>query len=346
MTSGVYELHFHNDLFTTADYLIISLGGASNMAPLLIEMQLTDIDLNTASAPQTGDSFARIGVEGVSLGDLGGMSDGMKDEVGAESVLALTNMKLDHLVSIAENSDVADNSIIAKMVSASATATFSSYDNTEDSLEALRDNQGGAAPTAVQNREEMDNNSTQLAAIVEDTGTTLPDRLTGIEGATFDTATDSLEVIRNDRTLPAADYVVVGDTIARVTLVDTTTTNTDKNTLAATDIVTGGAIDTTTGAVDIVTTTVNLTTNNDKTDYVLSAAGVTAILNEIVDTNGNITLAGFCRLLLAVNTGESTGGGTGTLSFKALDEATIVLTALVDGVGNRDEITVRDQAQT
>jgi len=46
-------------------------------------------------------------------------------------------------------------------------------------------------------------------------------------GATFDAGTDSLNKIRDDRTLPAADYTVVGDTIARVTLVDTVTDNTD-----------------------------------------------------------------------------------------------------------------------
>jgi hypothetical protein len=46
MRTGVYELHFHNDLFTTADYVMISLGGASNMAELMIEIQLTDVDLN------------------------------------------------------------------------------------------------------------------------------------------------------------------------------------------------------------------------------------------------------------------------------------------------------------
>jgi hypothetical protein len=48
MIAGVYELHFHNDLFTTADYVTVSLGGASNMAPVLLEIQLTDFDLNTA----------------------------------------------------------------------------------------------------------------------------------------------------------------------------------------------------------------------------------------------------------------------------------------------------------
>ena len=46
MTAGTYELHFHNDLFTTADWVTITLGGAANMAPLPIEVQLTDFNPN------------------------------------------------------------------------------------------------------------------------------------------------------------------------------------------------------------------------------------------------------------------------------------------------------------
>ena len=56
-------------------------------------------------------------------------------------------------------------------------------------------------PTAVQNRSEMDSNSTQLAAIVADTNELqtddIPAQFTAIKGGTFDTATDSLEAIRN-----------------------------------------------------------------------------------------------------------------------------------------------------
>lgn len=66
-------------------------------------------------------------------------------------------------------------------------ATFSS---STDSLEAIRDRgdaawttgSGGSAPTAEAIRQEIDNNSTQLAAIVEDTGTTLPSTLSTIAG--------------------------------------------------------------------------------------------------------------------------------------------------------------------
>ncbi len=48
MPTGAYELHFHNDLFTTADWVTIILSGASNMVPLAIEIQLTSVNVNDA----------------------------------------------------------------------------------------------------------------------------------------------------------------------------------------------------------------------------------------------------------------------------------------------------------
>lgn len=48
MISGTYELHFHNDLFTTADWVTVTLAGATNMAPLTLEIQLTTTDPNNA----------------------------------------------------------------------------------------------------------------------------------------------------------------------------------------------------------------------------------------------------------------------------------------------------------
>ncbi len=50
MRTGTYELHFHNDLFTSgADNVFITLGGASNMADLVLEIQLTALDLNAGT---------------------------------------------------------------------------------------------------------------------------------------------------------------------------------------------------------------------------------------------------------------------------------------------------------
>lgn len=47
--------------------------------------------------------------------------------------------KLDHLVAVADDDDVVNNSIIAKLADSSATADWSAYDNTEDSLKKIRD---------------------------------------------------------------------------------------------------------------------------------------------------------------------------------------------------------------
>jgi len=62
----------------------------------------------------------------------------------------------------------------------------------------------GVAPTAIEIRQEMDTNSVDLnqivsdtAAILIDTGTTLDTKINDIQGATFDTLTDSVEAIRN-----------------------------------------------------------------------------------------------------------------------------------------------------
>ena len=46
MIAGTYELHFHNDLFTTEDWVTVTLDGATDMAPLTLEIQLTNFNLN------------------------------------------------------------------------------------------------------------------------------------------------------------------------------------------------------------------------------------------------------------------------------------------------------------
>lgn len=80
---------------------------------------------------------AVIGVAGVGLTDLGGMSTGMQAEVESEANDALVGQKLDHLVAVAESDDPVDDSIIAKM--AASDGDWSGFDETTDALEALAD---------------------------------------------------------------------------------------------------------------------------------------------------------------------------------------------------------------
>jgi hypothetical protein len=76
MRSGVYELHLHNDLLAAgADGLIISLGGAANMADIVIEIQLTDIDLyDSVRAGLTAlPNAAADAAGGLAISDAGGL---------------------------------------------------------------------------------------------------------------------------------------------------------------------------------------------------------------------------------------------------------------------------------
>ena len=144
----------------------IDWGNVEN-AGTTVDLSATSINLcdtittYTGNTVQTGDSFARLGAPaGASVSadiaaieaqtdDIGVAGAGLTAipwnaawdaEVESEVNDALVAVGLDHLVSAAVvGADVTDNSIIARMVSSSATADWDSYVNTTDSLQAIRD---------------------------------------------------------------------------------------------------------------------------------------------------------------------------------------------------------------
>lgn len=102
----------------------------------------------TGNTPQTGDAFLRIGAAGVSLTAIP-WNAAWDAEVQSEVDDALIVKGLDHLVfaSVA-GTDIADNSVFAKLVSKSATADWDDFVNTTESLQALRDRGDAAWITA------------------------------------------------------------------------------------------------------------------------------------------------------------------------------------------------------
>jgi hypothetical protein len=85
--------------------------------------------------------------------------------------------------------------------------------------------------------------------------------------------------------------------------------------------------------------------NTDKTGFSLSAAGIDSIHDEEVDNDGTaISLRGAIKLLLAVLTGKSSGGGTATLAFRDVNDAKNRISATVDADGNRTAVGTRDAA--
>jgi DNA-directed RNA polymerase alpha subunit len=115
----------------------------------------------------------------------GGLTSG---DINREVGLVVSGHGLDHLLlQSVTGTDITDDSIFAMLVSASATSNWDDFDNTTDSLQAIRDvephgtvmrgtdgantvvpDAAGVAPTAVEIRTEMDSNSTQLSTIAGD----------------------------------------------------------------------------------------------------------------------------------------------------------------------------------
>jgi hypothetical protein len=134
--------------------------------------------------------------DGTNLAEAGGTGDHLTAipwnaswdaEVQSEVNDALVAIGLDHLINVAVTGpDVVDNSIIAKLVSASATADWDDFVNTTDALQALRDTLALEATVAALNDLSAANvNAEVVDALATDTYA----EPTGVPAATDDLAT-------------------------------------------------------------------------------------------------------------------------------------------------------------
>lgn len=92
------------------------------------------------------------------------------------------------------------------------------------------------------------------------------------------------------------------------------------------------------GSVGSVTAAVTVGTNNDKTGYALSAAGVDAVLDDIIE--GTHTLRAILRGYNAALLSKASGLATTTAIFRDIDDTKDRITATVDADGNRTAITL------
>lgn len=112
-------------------------------------------------------------------------------EVQSECDDALKALGLDHVVSASvAGADVADNSIVAKLVSKESTADWDDFDNTTDSLQAIRDDAATEAEMADAVCDELLSGHTTAGSlaravsdILDDTGTSGVASVTGAVGS-------------------------------------------------------------------------------------------------------------------------------------------------------------------
>ena len=74
------------------------------------------------------------------------------------------------------------------------------------------------------------------------------------------------------------------------------------------------------------------------TGVVLTAAGIDAILDEVVV--GSYTMRQLLKVMAAALAGKATGGGTTSVTFRGVDDASNVIVATVDANGNRSAVTL------
>jgi hypothetical protein len=237
---------------------------------------------------------------------------------------------------------------------------------------------GGSAPTAEENRIEMDSNSTQLAAIVEDTGTTLENRqveiladVTGLNGDVMrgtdganttvpdaagvaPTAVENRQEMDSNSTQLAAIVLDTGTTLENrqvAILADVTGLNGDvmvgtDNAALATALATAQTdLDTITGAdgTTLATAQGNYAPNVVVPDAAGTAPTVDEILDDEVDNDGTaISLREAQKLILSILTAKSSGGGTATLVFRDINDSKNRLSVTVDANGNRTAVGTRD----
>lgn len=150
-----------------------------------VDQALLDYD-----APTNAELTARtlLAAEYATATSITALNDVSTAEVNAEVDAAIVTYGLDHLVQAAVvGADVADNSIVAKLASKSATADWDTFNNTTDSLEGARD------ATAAEITALNDLSAAEVNAEVDEALAAIKlDRLVAVAGLDTDVTDNSL----------------------------------------------------------------------------------------------------------------------------------------------------------
>jgi len=176
--SGTVDVGAVSGDATAADNLELDYDGTGYAKANSTIGTATDVTNGVTASTVTDKTGYSISGTKTTLDDLNDVSTA---EVNTQVDLGLSDIGLDHLVAASvTGTDITDNSIIARMVSKSATADWDSFDNTTDALEAIADSAGGDATAANQ--------------------TTIINHLTDVKGTSFVKDTHSLTDITADVT--------------------------------------------------------------------------------------------------------------------------------------------------
>jgi hypothetical protein len=287
--SGTVDVGAVSGDVTAADNLELDYDGTGYAKANSTIGTATDVTNGVTASTVTDKTGYSISGTKTTLDDLNDVSTA---EVNTQVDLGLSDIGLDHLVAASvTGTDITDNSIIARMVSKSATADWDSFDNTTDALEAIRDRGdsawvtggGGSAPTEAEIYTYFTSSSRQ------------------------DTFKADVSALATAASIAALnDFNPATDTVANVTTVATTTTNSDMRGTDNAFLAASAPTNFSDLAITASTGRVTVGTNADKTGY--SISGSITTLDGLNDpTAAAIADAVLDESLAAHNTGGTLG---------------------------------------
>lgn len=332
---GLYRLDLSDAVCATGvPSVVVMLKGAANMSPLLLEIQLTDFDLNDASPNVTVADIANDAITAAAYDESTAFP--VKSADTGATAIARVGADSDTLETLSDQMDAikTETASILEDTGTTIPGTITTIDNEIAVIDGIVDNiledTGTTLDTKINTIDDF--LDTEVAAILEDTNELQAELA---DGGRTDLLIDAIKAKTDNLPADPADDSDIDAQLAAIkaeTALIVADTGTDiPATLTTID-----------NLVDDLETRLTAARagylDNLNTGVTLTAAGVDAILDEAVVST--YTMRQILQILAAVMAGKATGGGTTTITFRGIDDTSNVVVETVDTSGNRSAVTL------
>ena len=278
------------------------------------------------SADTGATAIARVGADSDTLKTLSDQIDAVKAETA--SILEDTGTTIPGTITTIDNEIAVIDGIVDSILEDTGTTLDTKINTIDDFLD------------------------TEVAAILADTNELQTD---WVNGGRLDSLIDAIKTKTDTITTPPT-AASVADAVWDEAIADHTTATTfgGKNQKVVpsetigdykadvSGLATSTALTTVSGLVDDLETRLTAARagylDNLNTGVTLTAAGVDAIVDEVVV--GTYTMRQLLTVFASALAGKLSGGGTTTLTFRGINDASNVIVATVDANGNRSDLTI------
>lgn len=349
---GVYRLDLSDAICATGvNSVVVMLKGAANMAPVLLEIQLTDFDLNDASPNVTVADIANDAITAAAYDEstafpikkadattteLARLDSASSYKADVSGLATPTNITAGTITTVGTTTNLTNLPTIPNDWITAAGLKTDAVTKIQNGLATPTNITAGTITTTTN----LTNLPTMPAEWITASGLKA-DAVDEIADGVWDEAIAGHTTVttfggKNQKVVPSEtinDYKADVSALALQASVDDLETR-----LTAVRA----------GYLDKLNVSGTLAHSNDADTYkadvsaitgaALSAAGIDAILDEVII--GTYTLRQLMRVIAAKMVGKATGGGTTSITYRGLDDTSDIIVETVDANGNRSAVTL------